>query len=89
MNVFQMEDLDHVSKIAPTPLDLSFAAVKVATPHQEYDDPKSIFFSFINTASMRNARKFIPFLGQMDKDSFPLDRIEWQFHYIYHYNAFP
>ena len=35
MNVFQMEDLDHVSKIAPTPLDLSFAAVKVATHHQD------------------------------------------------------
>ena len=35
MNVFQMEDLDHVSKIAPTLLDLSFAAVKVATHHQD------------------------------------------------------
>ena len=33
MNVFLMEDLDHVSKSAPTPLDPSFAAVKVAIHH--------------------------------------------------------
>ena len=33
MNVFLMEDLDHVSKIAPTPLDPSFAAVEVAIHH--------------------------------------------------------
>ena len=34
MNAVSMVDLDHVSKIAPTPLDPSFAAVRVATLHQ-------------------------------------------------------
>ena len=41
--------------------------IRIQLYRYEYDDPKSIFFSFNNMASMSNAGSI---LGQTDKDSF-------------------